>query len=98
MLGICTAIGEIDVATAPAFNTVLHDTIDSSEEPIVSVDCTDLTFIDLAGYHVLVDATQYAMRRGRTLVIRNLSTSCARLIQLYDADRELRLELEPSSR
>ena len=98
MLGICTAIGEIDVATAPAFNTVLHDTIDNSEEPIVSVDCTDLTFIDLAGYHVLVDATQYAMRRGRTLVIRNLSTSCARLIQLYDADRELRLELEPSSR
>ena len=98
MLGICRAIGEIDIATAPAFNTVVHDTIDISEEPIVSVDCTELTFIDLAGYHVLVDATQYAMRRGRTLVIRNLNPSCARLIQLYDADRELRLELEPSSR
>jgi anti-anti-sigma factor len=98
MLGICRAFGDLDIVTAPAFNTIVHDTIDNSVEPIVSVDCRDLMFIDLAGYHVLVDATQYAMRRGRTLVIRNLNPSCARLIQLFDCDRELRLEMVPSSR
>ncbi len=91
MLGICKAMGEIDCATAPSFNATLHDGIDSSDDLLVVVDCSDLTFIDSAGYHVLVDATGYAVRRGHTLVIRNLSPSCARLIRLCDSDHELRL-------
>jgi hypothetical protein len=40
----------------------------------------------------VVDATNYAVRRGHTLVIRNMSPSCARLMRLYDWDRELRVE------
>jgi anti-anti-sigma factor len=95
MLGACKAIGEIDRATAPAFNIELHDAIDRSDEAMVSVDCSALTFMDLAGYHVLVDATEYAARRGHTLVIRDLSPSCARLIQLYDWDHELHVEPAP---
>jgi anti-anti-sigma factor len=97
MLGICKAIGNIDAATAPAFNADLHDTIDGSDEAFVSVDCSDVTFMDPAGYHVLIDATQYAARRGHTLVIRNMSPPCARLLHLYDWDRELRIEGSPQS-
>jgi anti-anti-sigma factor len=95
MLGACRAVGEIDLATAPGFNIELHDAIDSADEALVSVDCSALTFMDLAGYHVLVDATQYAARRGHTLVLRNLSQTCARLIALYDWERELHIEPPP---
>ena len=95
MLGACKAVGEIDSATAPSFNLELHDAIDAADEALGSVDCSALTFMDLAGYHVLVDATQYAARRGHTLVVRNLSPTCARLISLYDWAQELHLESSP---
>jgi anti-anti-sigma factor len=90
------AIGEIDLATAPAFNVSLHSTIDRCEEALVSVDCSGVTFMDSAGYHALAEATGYAARRGHTLVIRNASVSCARLIALCDWDHELRVESMPS--
>ena len=95
MLSACKAVGEIDLATASTFNIELRDTIDSSEEALVSVDCSALTFMDLAGYHVLVEATQYAARRGHTLVVRDLSPACARLLTLYDWDHELHIESSP---
>ena len=91
------AVGEIDTATAPSFSADLHDTIDGSDEAFVSVDCSGVTFIDSAGYHVLVDATNYAVRRGHTLVLRNLSLSCARLLRLCDLDCELRVESWPQN-
>ena len=95
MLGACKAIGEIDLSTASAFSIELRETIDNSDEALVSVDCSALTFMDLAGYHVLVDATRYATRRGHTLVVRDLSPACARLLTLYDWDHELHIESSP---
>ena len=92
MLGSTKALGEIDRATAPAFAADLHDAIDRSDDAIVSVDCSAVTFMDSAAYRVLVDATNYAVRRGRTLVIRNLSRPCTTLIRLCDMDHELRVE------
>ena|SRR5258708_204413 len=92
MPGTYKAFGEIDTATAPGFNAELHDLIDNSDEAVVSVDCSGVTFMDSAGYHELVDATNYAVRRGHTLVLRNLSPSCARLLRLCDTDRELYVE------
>jgi anti-anti-sigma factor len=92
MLGTCTAIGDIDLATTPTFKAYLHRTIDTSDAALVVVDCSGVTFMDSAGYHVLVDAAEYALRQGHTLVIRNMSPSCARLIRLCDWDNELRLE------
>jgi len=92
MLGTCKAIGDIDRTTGPAFSAALRDTIDSSDQTLVIVDCSGVTFMDSAGFHALVDATRYATRRGHTLVVRNLSPSCSRLIRLYDWDRELCVE------
>jgi anti-anti-sigma factor len=93
MLGTCEAIGDIDAVTGLAFGVLLRQAVDNSDEPLVSVDCAGVTFMDPAGYHVLVDATRYAARRGRTLVIRNMSSPCARLIRLYGWDRELHVEI-----
>ena len=92
MLATCKVLGDIDTATAPSFNVELRDVIDKADEAFVNVDCSGLTFIDSAGYHVLVDATNYAIRRGHTLVIRNLSPSCAMLLSLFDENRELHIE------
>jgi anti-anti-sigma factor len=92
MLGTCKAFGEIDTATAPAFTADLRDAIDNADDALVSVDCSAVTFMDLAAHWALVDATNYAVRRGRTLVICNLSRPCATVIRLCDLDHELHVE------
>ncbi len=86
------ALGDIDRTTAPAFTVALRDAIDNSDAPIVSVDCSTVTFMNSAGYHALVDATRYAARHGHALVIRDPSSSCAMLIRLCDKERELRVQ------
>lgn len=93
MLGIGKVDWEIDTSSAPAFNAHLHDTIDNSHEERVVVDCSDITFMDSAAFHVLVDATEYAVRRSHVLVVRNMSPSCTMLLRLCDCDHELHLEL-----
>jgi anti-anti-sigma factor len=91
LLGTYNAGGEIDVSTAAELLAALRDLIDYSDEAIVSVDCSTLTFMDSAAFHALVDATEYAARRGHTLVVRNLTPACARLIRLCDFEHELRV-------
>ena len=92
MLGTCTATGDIDMATAPSFSADLHDAIDRSDESLVSVDCSGVTFMGSAGYRVLLDASGYATHRGRTLVIRNMSPSCARLVRIFGEHDHLTFE------
>src|ERR1700690_291656 len=86
------ALGEIDFATAAAFGAALRRTIDSGDDATISVDCSGVTFMGTAGFRVLVEATGYAARQGRALVVRNLSSSCALLIRLCDSGGELRVE------
>jgi anti-anti-sigma factor len=92
MLGMCMATGEIDMATAPSLSADLHDAIDDSSHALVTVDCSGITFMGSSGYRVLLEATEYATRQGRTLVIRDMSSSCARLILLCDENNNLTFE------
>ncbi|HEY5170332.1 MAG TPA: STAS domain-containing protein [Acidimicrobiia bacterium] len=92
MLGTCTALVEIDRSTVASFHAHLRDAIDSSDEALVSIDCSGVTFMDSAGYRALVDATRYATRHGHTLVIRDMSSACAMLIRLYNTGGDLRVE------
>jgi anti-anti-sigma factor len=92
MQGTCKPLGDIDRSTAATFDIHLRDAIDNSDETLVSVDCSGVTFMDSAGYRALVGATEYAVRRGRTLVFRDPSPSCALLIRLCDSDHELRVD------
>ena len=92
MLGAFNAVGEIDLLTAPALNAGIHDAIDRSDDALVAVDCSGVTFMDSSGYEVLVDATEYAARRGHTLVIRNASRPCTRLFHAFADDAELRFD------
>ena len=95
MLGTYAASGEIDMETAPAFAIDLRECIESADETLVSVDCAGVTFMDSAGYHALLGATRHAAHQGHTLVIRNLTPACARLIRMCNADGEIRVERAP---
>jgi anti-anti-sigma factor len=92
MAGTFWALGEIDFATASAFGADLRYTMDNCDDAIVTVDCSGVTFMGTAGFRVLVEVSGYAARRGRTLVISNLSSSCALLIRLCDSRGELHVE------
>ena len=95
MAGTYWALGEIDFATASTFDADLRRTIDGCDDAVVAVDCSGVTFMGTAGFRVLVEATEYAARKRRTLVIRNLSSSCALLIRLCDSNGELVVEAPP---
>jgi anti-anti-sigma factor len=84
--------GDIDLATVDAFRDCLYEIIDQSDAPIVRVDLRAVTFMDSAGYHALMDADDYAIRRDRIMSIRNLSVQCARVIGICDRDNELHIE------
>jgi len=94
MFGTCRPGGDIDIATAQSFDAELRDAIDSADEALVVVDCSRVTFMDAAAYHVLARATEYAGRRGHTLVIRRMSPSCERLLRLCDPGRELHVDFQ----
>jgi anti-anti-sigma factor len=92
VLGTCKAVGEIDLATVPGLTADMQNSIDDSHEELVCVACSGVTFTDSSGFHAFVDATEYAARRGRRLVIREMSPWCRSVIRLCDWDRELRFE------
>ena len=98
MADILSALrGEIDIATADAFRSDLNDLIGRCDPPIVHVDLAAVTFMDSAGYHALVTATECASQRGRAVVFRNMSAQCAKVMRLCDQDNELHIEdFEPS--
>jgi anti-anti-sigma factor len=92
MFGTYRPDGEIDLATAQSFDAELRDAIDGADEALVVVDCSRVTFMDTVAYHALARATEYAGRRGHTLVIRRMSPSCERLLRLCDPDHELHVD------
>jgi anti-anti-sigma factor len=93
MVNVLSALcGEIDLLTAGTFRDDLYEIIDQCNVPIVRVDLQAVTFMDSAGYHALVDADEYAIRRGHIMSIRNLSAQCAKVIGICDLDNDLHIE------
>jgi anti-anti-sigma factor len=83
---------EIDLSTVDRFREDLYEIIDECDVPIVGIDLRAVSFMDSAGYHALIDANEYAIRRGHTMTIRNLAEQCAKVIGLCDWDNELHIE------
>ena len=59
--------GELDVATAPQLEGTLRDA--EQQARLVVLDLRELTFMDCAGVHLLVDASTRARTRGDRLVV-----------------------------
>ena len=60
--------GELDVVSAPALEQHLNEAL-SEPGAHVTLDLSDLQFVDSAGVSVLIKAKQDAESNGRTLVL-----------------------------
>jgi len=86
--------GELDVATAPALKAALWGAQVFAQ--LVVVDLAGVDFIDSAGVHVLVDATETAALRHRRLMILHSSDMVRRVFALTDTRRLLDV-MDPAS-
>jgi anti-anti-sigma factor len=79
--------GELDVATAPRLHAVLRDCADRRED--ITVDLSNLRFIDCSGLRPLVDAEAGARRQGRSFTIGTASAPVHRVLDLTRLTRLL---------
>ena len=61
-------LGELDVVSAPELEQCLNDVL-AEPHARVSLDLSELAFVDSAGMSVLIKAKQDADSNGRTLVL-----------------------------
>ena len=59
--------GELDIATAPQLQRTLRES--QQQARLVLLDLRELTFMDIAGVHTIVNASIDARRLGRRLVL-----------------------------
>jgi anti-anti-sigma factor len=59
--------GELDIATAPELALTLHESQQLAQ--LTVLDLRELTFIDCAGVHTIVNASLRARKAGRRLVL-----------------------------
>lgn len=67
-LDVVTAVGELDLVSAPALRSVLHDPASCSQDGLV-LDLAALGFIDVTGLRVLDEARQRTRARSARLVL-----------------------------
>lgn len=77
---VLTVSGELDMASSPSLAEALHR-LDSTRRPLI-LDLAGLEFIDLAGLHVLLEASERARRSGIGLSLVNASRGVRRLLKL----------------
>ncbi len=78
---VLTVRGDIDLASAPDFETSLRTALDGSPSSIM-IDLTGLTFIDSSGLRVLVSLSKEAQSRGATLGLRNVPPHAQRVLDI----------------
>jgi anti-anti-sigma factor len=67
--------GDLDFDAAPQLRVELVALADDFTVKVIVLDCRDLTFIDSAGFHVLLDLQRMLEGQGRHMQIENLSRS-----------------------
>jgi anti-sigma B factor antagonist len=77
--------GEADVATASRLEVRLSDLVGDAGLTRVVVDAAELSFLDLAGLDVLLDAAGRLRERGGALVLRTPSRRVQRLLHVLSS-------------
>jgi anti-sigma B factor antagonist len=75
---LVSVVGEIDLATAPR----LAETLVQFANGSVTVDLTDVTFIDSSGLNALVAAHRLLERRHSRLIVRGMTARTERLFEI----------------
>lgn len=71
--------GEIDAATVPQIDAAFFELSGN-----VTVDCTDVTFIDSAGFHALDRGYEAAVKRGATFTVSGLGSFQTRIATIFN--------------
>jgi anti-sigma B factor antagonist len=80
--------GEVDAHTAPSLATAMAELPAS----VVTVDMSEVSFMDSSGLRVLMDATTRARDGGGDLVVARPSAAVARLVEISGLGEQLRLD------
>ena len=75
------AVGELDMSSAAELTSCLDALIDDGAT-LVSVDASDVTFLDSTGLRVLVDASVRLEQVGGVLVIDPMSNGVHRVLEI----------------
>ena len=94
---VCTLIlgGALDLLAAGAFLRHAARVLDDRIERLV-LDLAGVTFLDCAGVRALAIATRF-VPRGCPVVVRSLSPTARRILELVGLDLEHLAELSPAS-
>jgi anti-anti-sigma factor len=76
--------GELDLACQHDFSA-LHAELAERQPPCVVVDARGVTFIDCAGYGLLVELNRAVVARGGSFFLTNPSRAITRLMSLSSA-------------
>jgi len=78
--------GELDVAAAPVLSACAASAVETGEGDVV-FDLADLTFLDAAGLHTMIDIHRRLEEVGRRLQIEGARGPVRRVLQLSGVDR-----------
>jgi len=79
--------GELDLASSPEMSRALNDAL--LQARLLVLDLRELTFIDSAGIHAILDAGQAARRRGGQLMVVRGPAPIDRVLTLARAAEKL---------
>jgi anti-anti-sigma factor len=85
--------GELDMTGVSQLLTVLQ-TEERQKPPLIRIDLSKLTFMDVTGARVLRDATNRARHDGRRVIVVNPQPPIRRLFDLISAHRVLEVEFD----
>ena len=83
--------GELDMASAPRLGRVLNTALDQGAST-VSLDLTELTFLDSTGVRVLISAHRRAADQGCVFTLSRPTRSVRRALHLTGVDQVLVIE------
>lgn len=85
---IVTLVGELDASTAVLLDGAMTDAGVRPARKVIA-DVSEVTFVDSAGLRSLLTARAELARGGRELVLRGVSSSLRRLLQITALTGEL---------
>src|SRR5207249_7933932 len=85
---LVTVTGDVDIATAPQLAEYLVGFTDGP----VTVDLSQVSFLDSSGMHALLAAHRQLERRDSRLTIRGATPIARRVLQISGLDQLLNLE------
>ena len=83
--------GEVDPHSARILRALLLDVVEGQGNLSVTLDMSDVTFIDSAGLTVLLELHGRAVERGGRFVLHNARPSTARMFEITGLNQILRL-------